>query len=161
MSCSQSGESGQSAERPESPAASHKMPAYVSASFASLICFLYGGLLPPHGFVHSLSNCHGIRDSTKRAGLVQWLRSLAVVADVICLQETHCSSASECSSWFASSGLSCVLSPGSTRSCGCVILYRPCLSLVHSHCDSDGHFLQCEYLLRGHTFRVACLCAKS
>ena len=85
-------------------------------------------------------NCDGICDNTKRAGLVQWLRSLAVVAIVICLQETHFSSVSECSSWFASSGLSCVLSPGSTRSCGCVILYRPCLSLVQSRCDSDVRF---------------------
>lgn len=40
-------------------------------------------------------NCNGLHDSSKRAGLVQWFRSLAVVVDIVCLQETHCSSVSE------------------------------------------------------------------
>ena len=104
-------------------------------------------------------NCNGIRDSSKRAGLVQWLRSLAVVVDVICLQETHCSSVVEFSSWFASSGWSCAVSPGSARSCGCIMLYRPCLSLVNSRCDSDGRFLQCEFSFCGRSFHVACVYA--
>ena len=40
-------------------------------------------------------NCNGIRDQSKRAGLVQWLRSLPVGADIVCLQETHCLSSAE------------------------------------------------------------------
>ena len=83
-------------------------------------------------------NVNGMRDESKRLGLVQWLRSLPVTVDVVCLQETHCTSDSECLSWLSSSGFSCVVSPGSVKSCGCIVLYRPTLSLVNSWCDSDG-----------------------
>lgn len=62
-------------------------------------------------------NVNGLRESSKRDGLVQWLRSLPVTADVVCLQETHCISDVECNSWF-SSGFSFVLSPGTRRSGG-------------------------------------------
>lgn len=45
-------------------------------------------------FVMALSiltlNCNGIRDQSKWNGLVQWLQSLPVSVDVVCLQETHC-----------------------------------------------------------------------
>ena len=37
--------------------------------------------------IHFL-NCNGIRDLSKRTGLTQWLRSLPVRVDVVCLQET-------------------------------------------------------------------------
>ena len=68
-------------------------------------------------------NCNGIRNRFKRVGLVQWLRSLPVGGDVVCLQETHCLSSSECSSWFLSSGFSAVASPGSSHSCGCIVFF--------------------------------------
>ena len=104
-------------------------------------------------------NCNGIRDQSKRTGLLQWLRSLPNTVDIVCLQETHCVSSSDCSLWFASSGfLSCV-SPGSNHSCGCVILHRPSLSLVNSWSDAAGRFLQCEFSLRGQSFRVCCVYA--
>ena len=104
-------------------------------------------------------NCNGIRDQSKRAGLIQWLRSLPVVVDVVCLQETHCASPAESTSWFASSGfLSCV-SPGSHHSCGCVILYRPTLSLVDSWSDAAGRLLQCAFSFHDKSFRVCCLYA--
>ena len=77
-------------------------------------------------------NCNGNRDQPKHAGLVQWLRSLPVCVDIVCLQETHCLSLLECSLWFQSSGFSCALSCGSVHSCGCVVLFRPSLSLVNS-----------------------------
>ena len=86
-------------------------------------------------------NCNGIRDRSKRAGLVQWLRSLPVGADIVCLQETHCLSSAECSSWFLSSCFSAVVSPGSSHSCGCIVLFRPSLSLVNSWCDVSGRYL--------------------
>ena len=104
-------------------------------------------------------NVNGLRDQSKRAGLVQWLRSLPTVADVVCLQETHCTSLSECQSWFSSSGYSVAVSPGSNKSCGCVILYRPTLTLSNSWCDSDGRFLQCEFSFSGKLFRVVCVYA--
>ena len=104
-------------------------------------------------------NCNGIRDQPKRAGLVQWLRSLPVSVDIVCLQETHCLSLSECSLWFQSSGFSCALSCGSVHSCGCVVLFRPSLSLVNSWGDDDGRYLQCEFAFCGISFRVCCIYA--
>ena len=68
-------------------------------------------------------NCNGIRDASKRAGLLHWVRSLPVRPDIICLQEGHCSSVQECSLWFQSSGFGVACSPGSVRSSGCAILF--------------------------------------
>ena len=102
-------------------------------------------------------NCNGIRDQPKRNGLVQWLRSLPVSVDVVCLQETHCTSALECSSWFQSSGFISAVSPGSAHSCGCIILSRPSLTLVNSWCDSDGRFLQCEFSFHAKLFCICCI----
>ena len=104
-------------------------------------------------------NCNGIRDQPKHAGLVQWLRSLPLSVDIVCLQETHCLSLSECSLWFQSSGFSCALSCGSVHSCGCVVLFRPSLSLVNSWGDDDGRYLQCEFVFCGKSFRVCCIYA--
>ena len=83
-------------------------------------------------------NCNGIRDTSKRAGLLHWVRSLPVRPDIICLQEVHCSSVQECSSWFQSSGFGVVSSPGSVHSSGCAILFCPSLSLSGSWCDTEG-----------------------
>ena len=104
-------------------------------------------------------NCNGIRDQSKRAGLSQWLRSLPVTVDTVCLQETHCVSQAECNLWFSSSGFLSCLSPGSNHSCGCVILYRPSLSLVASWTDTCGRYLQCEFSFCSKSFRVCCLYA--
>lgn len=102
-------------------------------------------------------NCNGIRDQSKRSGLVQWLRSLPVCVDVVCLQETHCVSSAECSVWFQSSGFDSVVSPGSPHSCGCIVLHRSSLSLVKSWSDTDGRCLQCEFLFCSKLFRVCCI----
>lgn len=69
-------------------------------------------------------NTNGITNSDKRAGLLQWLQSLSVVSDVVCLQEIYCVSSAECLSWFRSSAFQSVVSPGSQKSCCCVILFR-------------------------------------
>ena len=66
---------------------------------------------------------------------------------------------SECSLWFQSSGYSCALSCGSVHSCGCVVLFRPSLSLVNSWGDDDGRYLQCEFAFCGISFRVCCIYA--
>ena len=44
----------------------------------------------------------------------------------------------ECQSWFRSSGFQSAVSPGSRKSCGCVILFRSCLSLVPFSFDDTG-----------------------
>lgn len=102
-------------------------------------------------------NCNGIRDPSKRSGLLHWVRSLPVKPDIICPQEVHCSSVQECSSWFLSYGFGVACSPGSVRSSGCVILFRPSLSLSSSWCDTDGRYHQCEFSFRDQSFRVCCL----
>ena len=112
-------------------------------------------------FIMALSiltlNCNGIRDLSKRNSLIQWLRSLPASADVVCLQEAHCVSASECSLWFHSSGFGSVVSPGSAHSCGCIVLFRPSLLLLNSWSDDGGRFLQCEFSFCSKVFRVCCI----
>ena len=66
---------------------------------------------------------------------------------------------SECSSWFLSAGFSAVASPGSSHSCGCIVLFRPSLSLVNSWCDVSGRYMQVEFSFFGSSFRVCCVYA--
>ena len=47
--------------------------------------------------------------------------------------------------WFRSSGFLSVVSPGSKKSYGCVVLFRPPLSLVQSWADEERRLLQCEF----------------
>ena len=119
--------------------------------------------LPTFTFDTALSiisvNVNGLRDRDKQAGFVQWLRSLPSPADVVCLQECHCVSVDEVSFWFPGSGLLCAVSPGSNHLCGCIVLFRPSLSLIRSWSDDHGRFLQCEFSYRGKVFRVACVYA--
>ena len=114
-------------------------------------------------FIMALSiltlNCNGIRDLSKRNGLIQWLHSLPGSVDVVCLQEAHCVSAPECSLWFHSSGFDSVVSPGSVHSCGCIVLFRPSLTLWNSWSDTGGRYLQCEFFLCDKSFRICCLYA--
>ena len=64
---------------------------------------------------------------------------------IVSIQEAHCTSLAECDSWFRSSGFLSVVSPGSVKSCGCIVLFCPSLSLVQSWADEDGRSLQCEF----------------
>ena len=104
-------------------------------------------------------NVNGLRDPTKRGGLLHWLRAFPSLPDFVCLQETHCASVAECSSWFLSSGYSFVSSPGSVKSCGCILLFRTRFTLVRSFCDAEGRFLCGEFSFSDQVFRVACFFA--
>ena len=104
-------------------------------------------------------NVNGLRDPTKRGGLLHWLRAFPSLPDFVCLQETHCASVAECSSWFLSSGYSFVSSPGSVKSCGCILLFRTRFTLVRSFCDAEGRFLCGEFSFSDQVFRVACFYA--
>ena len=73
----------------------------------------------------------------------------------MCLQESHAISAEELSAWFSQYGYLCVGSFGSPRSCGVVILYRPCFS-ASTVCAFDGRFVLAEFAFRDSVFRVAC-----
>jgi len=104
-------------------------------------------------------NVNGLRESSKREGLLKWLRSLPVTVDVVSLQETHCTSDVECYSWFSSCGVNFVLSPGTSRFVGCIILYRSVLKLVNSWGEVPGRSLLSEFSLYDVSFRVLCLYA--
>ena len=81
------------------------------------------------------------------------------VPDVVCLQETHCTSLAEGQTWFLSSGFECSVSPSIARSAGCIVLFRPPLSLEASRTDSDGRFLRLDFSFRAVRLRIACLYA--
>ena len=49
-------------------------------------------------------NVNGLRGLSRHAGFLHWLHSLPCIPDIVCLQEAHCMSSEECSSWFSSSG---------------------------------------------------------
>ena len=58
-------------------------------------------------------------------------------------------------------GLLCVVSFGSSHSCGTIVLYPPRLSLVCSWTDDLGQFVQCEFTFQTKLSCGLCLCAKS
>lgn len=105
-------------------------------------------------------NVNGLCESSKH-GLVQWLQSLPVTVDVECLQESHCTSDEECRSSFPSSRLSFVLSPGTRRFGGCIILYHSVLQLINSWCEVSGHSLLCEFSLYDVFLCALLVCSKS
>ena len=96
-------------------------------------------------------NASGLRDQSKSAGLLQWFRSLTVVPDIVCLQECH--------TWFRASGYLCAQAAWSTHARGCIILFRPTLSLVQSWSEPDGRFLMGEFRFCNQVFRVCCVYA--
>ena len=104
-------------------------------------------------------NANGLRDQSKRAGLLQWFRSLTVVPDIVCLQECHSSSHLEYQTCFRASGYLCALTARSTHARGCIILFRPTLSLVQSWSVPEGRFLMCEFRFCNKVFRVCCFYA--
>jgi len=53
--------------------------------------------------------------------------------------------------WFRASG---ALATGSTHARGCIILFRPYLSLVQSRSEPDGRFLMCEFPFCNQVLRV-------
>ena len=99
-------------------------------------------------------NANGLRQADKRAGLVQWLRSLSFHVDIVCLQEVHCVSVLEGQSWFRYTGYSCAVSPGSNHSSGIMMLFRPHISLLHSWPGHSGRSLMVELKVSDTTFRV-------
>ena len=71
----------------------------------------------------------------------------------------HCASLAECDLWFRSSGFLSVVSSGSKKSYGCVVLFPPPLSLAQSSTGEEGHLFQCEFSFREQSFRVVSLYA--
>ena len=82
-----------------------------------------------------------------------------MVPDIVCLQECHCSSDLEYHTWFRASAYLCALAAGSTHVRGCIVLFRPTLSLVQSWSEPDGRFLMCKFRFCNQAFRVCCVYA--
>ena len=101
-------------------------------------------------------NVNGLRESAKLAGVLRRLRALPSVLDVVCLQETHCTSLDKGQAWFLSSGFECSVSPGTAKSAGHIALFRPPLHFETFWTASDGRFLRLNFSFRGFRFRVAC-----
>ena len=100
-------------------------------------------------------NTNGIRNPDSAcSGCVVFLWSR-----MLCVSRRLSVSDVECQSWFRSSSFHFVVSPGSQKSCGCIILFRPCLSLVNFSSDDAGRFVLCEFRLYGKLFHVVSLYA--
>ena len=104
-------------------------------------------------------NVNGLRDANKRMSFIQWLVCLNY--DVLCLQETRISSYAyaECSAWLSPEGYDCLISSGSNRSRGSVILYRSSFSLQSQWSDTEGRLIWAEFAIRELSFRVLCVYA--
>ena len=110
-------------------------------------------------------NVQGLRGSEARALLFEWLS--CVGADIVCLQETHATSAQEFSSWVEDYNARaaqhqkwcCESSPGSTRSCGVAILYRPVFQVLNVRRDDSGRLVVVEFSGNNFDFQVMCLYA--
>ena len=79
-------------------------------------------------------NANGLRDIYKRYSFLFWLSRFNF--DIVCLQEVHVLSSDECVSWFGRSGFKSVCSPGSNRSRGTVVLFKPLFALSSFSCDT-------------------------
>lgn len=104
-------------------------------------------------------NANGLRCDLKRPALIHWLHNITPSPDIICLQETHATSAKELSDWLETSDYSAVSSPGSAKSCGVAILYKPTLSLEDSSDDPSGRFCTATFTYQSNSFSVASIYA--
>lgn len=104
-------------------------------------------------------NANGLCNEDKRLSFIHWLQSLPSVIDFVCIRKSHCASDVECSAWFRSSGFSFVASHGTNRSCGVVVLFRPCFSVVKSWPGSSGCSLMVEFKCSDFVFCVCSLYA--
>ena len=102
-------------------------------------------------------NIYGLRDVNKRMGFIQWF--LFQSWDILCLQECHVLSSEECAAWFSAAGYDSVVSPGSNRSRGSVILFKKSIALKNHWVDSEGRLVLVEFATRELSFRVCCLYA--
>ena len=92
-------------------------------------------------------NIQGLWAPDHRHTLFSWLN--CVKADIIALQETHSTSQDEFRSWVAEESsannnfqrYSVVSSPGSIRSRGVAVLYKPSLEVQRVITDDEGRFV--------------------
>ncbi len=97
-------------------------------------------------------NIQGLRAADHRHTLFSWLN--CVKADIVALQETHSISQDEFQSWVTEQSLannniqqySVISSPGSVRSHGVAIIYKPSLEIQSVSADKEGRFLIVQFI---------------
>ena len=99
-------------------------------------------------------NIKGLRDSLKRSAFFVWLTNSAF--DIVCLQETHCTSQAELDSWVQTSPYIAHGSFFSSRSAGVAILIKRSLSCVVQAVKShpNGRLLSIDLQLGDKSFSV-------
>lgn len=105
-------------------------------------------------------NCQGLRTKDHRDTLFSWLNCCDV--DLVCLQETHSLSESEFSEWLSRATASgqnkhqfqCLSSPGTNRSSGVALLYKPTIEVVHSFRDEVGRMVGAEISFHNFFFQL-------
>ena len=75
------------------------------------------------------------------------------------MKESYIISREECCAWFSSARYDSIISPGSNRSRGSVILYRNSFSLQNHWSDTEGRLVLAEFAIRELSFRVLCVYA--
>lgn len=106
-------------------------------------------------------NCQGLREATHRNVLFSWLNCCKF--SIVCLQETHSTSELEFNTWVEQEtvnsnnlgGYACVSSPGTARSSGVAILYRPQFKLGGCTRDESGRLVTCTFEWADYQFQVA------
>jgi len=89
-------------------------------------------------------NANGLRFPNKRLSFMQWFSNLS--ANIVCLREIHASTVSEAQRWFSSDGFQVAYSPGTTLSCGTIVLFRSTFHLCNMWNDSEGRFVYANFL---------------
>ena len=110
-------------------------------------------------------NIQDLRAVTSRQTLMSWLNCFA--PDIVCLQETHSISEEEFSEWFSVSNLDienkikyqCISSPGTVRSSGVAILYKPDFEVLSTSRDQAGRLIATDFCQSGYSFQVICVYA--
>ena len=122
-----------------------------------LVCFSLFFVALSMAISIATQKINGLRDVNKSMGFIQWLHLLNY--DVLCSQESYIISKEECCAWCSSAGYDSIISPGSNRSRGSVILYRNSFSLKNHWSDTDGRLVSAEFAIRELSFRVLCVYA--
>ena len=110
-------------------------------------------------------NIQGLRALISRQTLMSWLNCFA--PDIVCLQETHSISEEEFSEWFSVSNIHIqnknkylsISSPGTVRSSGVAILYKPEFEVLSTSRDQAGRLVTIDFCHSGYSFQVVCIYA--
>ena len=110
-------------------------------------------------------NVQGLRSTDARLVFFSWL--VCFCPDIVCVQESHATSTIEMYDWVEEHNAcvqprfryKCVSSPGSARSAGVAILFKPKFEVISSKRDDVGRLVVAEFSSNNLIFQVMCLYA--